>query len=110
MAFKDPEKRKAYQRSWAADNRAKNPEAFREATRKYRAKNLPIIRKKDRNESTSWRHRRFRTDGWLTFRRSPRTNALVAFRHRRLNFQRLAVAQHRELGHVADKQERQPGA
>jgi hypothetical protein len=32
------------------------------------------------------------------------------FRHRRLNFQRLAVAQHRELGHVADKQERQPGA
>jgi hypothetical protein len=48
MAFKDPEKRKAYQRSWAAANRAKNPEAFREAARKYRAKNLEIVREKDR--------------------------------------------------------------
>jgi DNA-binding IclR family transcriptional regulator len=48
MAFKDPEKRKAYQRSWAAANRAKNPEAFREAARKYRAKNLEIVREKER--------------------------------------------------------------
>jgi hypothetical protein len=48
MAFKDPEKRKAYQRSWAAANRAKNPETCREAARKYRAKNLAIIREKDR--------------------------------------------------------------
>jgi hypothetical protein len=31
---------------------------------------------------------------------------LVAFRHRRLNFHGLAVAQHLEIGHVADLQER----
>jgi hypothetical protein len=48
MAFKDPEKRKTYQRSWAAAKRARNPEAIREAARKYRAKNLEIIREKDR--------------------------------------------------------------
>jgi hypothetical protein len=46
MTFKDPEKRKAYQRLWAAAKRAKNPETSREAGRKYRAKNLEIIRKK----------------------------------------------------------------
>jgi len=48
MTFKDPEKRKAYQRLWAAAKRAKNPESSREAGRKYRAKNLEIVRKKDR--------------------------------------------------------------
>jgi hypothetical protein len=48
MAIKDPERRKAYQRSWAAAKRAKNPEAVREAARNYRAKNLDIIREKDR--------------------------------------------------------------
>jgi hypothetical protein len=48
MAFKDPEKRKAYQRAWAAAKRAKNPEASRDASRKYRAANLEIVRKKDR--------------------------------------------------------------
>ena len=48
MTHKDPEKRKAYQRVWAAVKRAKNPEASREASRKYRAENLEIVRKKDR--------------------------------------------------------------
>ena len=48
MTFKDPEKRKAYQRLWAAAKRAKNPETSREAGRKYRAKNLEIVRNKDR--------------------------------------------------------------
>ena len=48
MTHKDPEKRKAYQRVWAAAKRAKNPEASREASRKYRAENLEIVRRKDR--------------------------------------------------------------
>ena len=48
MAFKHPEERKAYQRSWAAAKRAENPEAAREAARKYRAKNLEIVREADR--------------------------------------------------------------
>ena len=48
MPFKDHEKRKAYQRVWAAAKRAKNPEQSRIATRKYRAANLEIIREKDR--------------------------------------------------------------
>jgi hypothetical protein len=48
MPIKDYEKRKAYQRAWAAASRAKNPEASRDASRKYRAANLEIVRKKDR--------------------------------------------------------------
>ena len=48
MPFKDHEKRKAYQRAWAAAKRANNPEPGRIAARKYRAANLEIIREKDR--------------------------------------------------------------
>jgi hypothetical protein len=48
MPLKDHEKRKAYQRAWAAAKRAKNPEPARIASRKYRAKNLEIVRQKDR--------------------------------------------------------------
>jgi hypothetical protein len=48
MAFKDHEKKKAYDRIWAAAKRAKNPEVHREASRKYRAANLELIRKKAR--------------------------------------------------------------
>jgi hypothetical protein len=51
MTYKDPAKRKAYQRVWAATKRAKNPEPGREASRKYRAENLEIVRKKDRERS-----------------------------------------------------------
>jgi hypothetical protein len=48
MPFKDREKRKAYKRIWAAAKRAKNPEAQREATRKYRAANRELIRERSR--------------------------------------------------------------
>jgi hypothetical protein len=48
MPFKDSEKRKAYKRIWAAAKRAKNPEPQREASRKYRAAHLELIRKKNR--------------------------------------------------------------
>jgi hypothetical protein len=48
MPFRDSEKKKAYGRIWAAAKRAKNPELNREATRKYRARNLELIRKKNR--------------------------------------------------------------
>jgi hypothetical protein len=51
MTYKDPAKRKAYQRVWAAAKRAKNPEPGRVASRKYRAENLEIVRKKDRDRS-----------------------------------------------------------
>jgi hypothetical protein len=51
MPFKDHEKRKAYQRAWAAAKRVKNPEPGRIAARKYRAANLDIIREKDRGRS-----------------------------------------------------------
>jgi len=48
MPLRDHEKRKAYQRAWAVAKRAKNPEPSRIARRKYRAKNLDMVRKKDR--------------------------------------------------------------
>ena len=51
MPFKDHEKRKAYQRAWAAAKRAKNPEPSRIAARKYRAANLEIVREKDRGRN-----------------------------------------------------------
>jgi hypothetical protein len=54
MTFKDPERRKAYQRVWAAAKRAKNPEPCREASRKYRAENLEMVRQKDRERSRKW--------------------------------------------------------
>jgi hypothetical protein len=44
MPFKDHEKRKAFQRAWAAAKRAKNPESSRIAARKYRAAHLEIVR------------------------------------------------------------------
>jgi hypothetical protein len=67
MTFKDREKRKVYQRLWAAAKRAKNPEASREAVRKYRAKNLEIVREKEQavgieGQELMW---------WLTYRRLP---------------------------------------
>jgi hypothetical protein len=48
MPFKDREKKKAYNRIWAAAKRAKNPESAREASRKYRAARLESVRKKNR--------------------------------------------------------------
>jgi hypothetical protein len=48
MPFKDHEKKKAYNRIWVATKRAQNPEPHREATRKYRAANLELIREKSR--------------------------------------------------------------
>jgi hypothetical protein len=48
---RDHEKRKAYQRAWAAAKRAKNPEPSRIAARKYRAANLEIVREKDRGRN-----------------------------------------------------------
>jgi hypothetical protein len=48
LPFKDREKKKAYNRIWAAAKRAKNPESQREANRKYRAAHLELIRKKNR--------------------------------------------------------------
>jgi hypothetical protein len=48
MPVKDHEKRKAYLRAWAAAKWAKNPEPSRIAGRKYRAKNLDMVREKDR--------------------------------------------------------------
>jgi hypothetical protein len=51
MPYKDHEKRKAYQRAWAAAKRAKNPEPSRIAARKYRAAHLEIVRQKDRRRN-----------------------------------------------------------
>jgi hypothetical protein len=55
MTFKDPEKKRSYDRIWVAAKRAKNPELHREANRRYRAANPELTRQKNRESKRARR-------------------------------------------------------
>jgi hypothetical protein len=66
MPFKDREKKRVYQRAWAAAKRVKNPEPSRISARKYRAANLEIVRKKDRERKRRLKAEEFFDSWWRT--------------------------------------------